>query len=194
MNRPLGLRSLLAALRGERIRIGPAEVLRLRQVFLAQPRLPADADADAEGQTPADDERERRDGVPYKLWAEQGWITLTPGPAVLYVFSQGMRYGPGPAVAGNLGVVTGNLIYFFLSALGLGAVILASGELFLVIKWAGAAYLIWLGINAIRGAGKPLDSLAASMGSILLSEGYDAIKRTCLTFIIVGVVGLNMRE
>lgn len=76
-------------------------------------------------------------------------LCFLPGPAVLYVFSQGLAHGRGLSVAANLGIVTGNTVYFALSALGLGAMILASHDLFLVIKWSGAAYLIWTGLGML---------------------------------------------
>ena len=79
----------------------------------------------------------------------EGTLCLTPGPAVLYVVSNGLRYGGRGALPANLGIVTGNVIYFTLSAAGLGAVILASHTVFLIMKWAGAAYLIWLGLSMI---------------------------------------------
>lgn len=76
-------------------------------------------------------------------------LCFLPGPAVLYVFSQGVAHGRASSVAANLGIVAGNTVYFILSALGLGAMILASQELFLAIKWGGAAYLIWAGLRML---------------------------------------------
>jgi threonine/homoserine/homoserine lactone efflux protein len=82
-------------------------------------------------------------------------VALTPGPAVLFVLSQGMRGGVDRAVAGTAGVLSANSVYFTLSALGLSAVLLASYEAFTVVKWLGAAYLVFLGVTMIvraRGA------------------------------------------
>ncbi len=76
-------------------------------------------------------------------------LCLTPGPAVLYAFTAGARHGWRASLAANAGVVTGNSVYFLLSALGLSAVLLASHSLFVAIKWAGVAYLTWLGIRLI---------------------------------------------
>lgn len=76
-------------------------------------------------------------------------LCFTPGPAVIYVFSQGFARGMRPALAANAGVITGNIIYFALSALGVGALILVSHNLFLVIKWVGIIYLIWLGAGML---------------------------------------------
>lgn len=76
-------------------------------------------------------------------------LCATPGPAVLYVSSQGLARGFGAALAANLGVVTGNVVYFAASAAGLGALILASGEAFFAVKWLGVAYLLWLGVSKL---------------------------------------------
>jgi homoserine/homoserine lactone efflux protein len=78
-------------------------------------------------------------------------LCFTPGPAVLLVLSQGLARGTASSIWSNLGILAGNTMYFFLSATGLGAALLASYELFSVIRWVGAAYLIWLGITAFVG-------------------------------------------
>jgi threonine/homoserine/homoserine lactone efflux protein len=78
---------------------------------------------------------------------------LTPGPAVLFVVSHGLARGGRASLAANAGILTANAVYFVLSALGLGAVLLASATLFTIVKYAGAAYLVYLGIQTIRGAG-----------------------------------------
>ena len=78
-------------------------------------------------------------------------LCFTPGPAVLLVLSQGLTRGTAPSVYANLGILGGNAVYFALSATGLGAVLLASYELFSAIRWLGAAYLVWLGVTAFFG-------------------------------------------
>jgi homoserine/homoserine lactone efflux protein len=78
-------------------------------------------------------------------------LCISPGPAVIYVTSHGLSRGFGRSVAAALGIVTGNVFYFVASALGLGALILASGQVFLIIKWVGAAYLVWLGLRMVLG-------------------------------------------
>ena len=76
-------------------------------------------------------------------------LSLTPGPAVFLVVSQGMRAGFKRSVRGTLGILTGNAIYFALSALGLGALLTTSAALFQVIKYLGAAYLVFVGIKML---------------------------------------------
>jgi threonine/homoserine/homoserine lactone efflux protein len=94
-------------------------------------------------------------------------LSLTPGPAVLLVLGLSIRGGARLGLAASAGILATNVIYFGLSALGVGALIVASGTLFTVVKWVGAAYLAWLGIQMIRPLvrhlvhGEPVD--AASM-------------------------------
>ena len=81
-------------------------------------------------------------------------MCLSPGPAVLLVLSQALARGTLASLWSNVGILTGNTIYFILSATGLGAILLASHGLFSAIRWVGAAYIIYLGITAFFGKSK----------------------------------------
>jgi len=76
-------------------------------------------------------------------------LCFTPGPAVLLVVSMSLTRGLGAGVRASLGILTSNAFYFLLSASGIGAIVLASWELFFLIKWIGAAYLIWIGAGML---------------------------------------------
>jgi len=75
---------------------------------------------------------------------------LTPGPAVTAIVARAITDGVRPALAINAGVVTGDLIFFALAAAGMAAAASSLGELFTVLRWIGAAYLVWQGIRLWR--------------------------------------------
>src|SRR5450432_2066241 len=100
-------------------------------------------------------------------------MSLTPGPAVLLVVSQGMHAGFRSSLRGVAGILTGNTIYFVLSAAGLGALLRASANLFQIIKWLGIAYLLLIGIRMLvfhRAATKSAEPTARSRLT-LFSQG-----------------------
>lgn len=76
-------------------------------------------------------------------------LCLTPGPAVLLIVSQGMRHGFSASATGSAGLLSVNALWFALSALGLGGLLVASATLFGIVKWVGAAYLVYLGLRMI---------------------------------------------
>ncbi len=89
-------------------------------------------------------------------------VCLTPGPAVLFVVGQASWRGARAGIAAALGISVGNLIYFVLTAFGLAAMIAASDVAFTLIKYAGAAYLFWLGASALYGSFRANAAPAAS--------------------------------
>jgi homoserine/homoserine lactone efflux protein len=94
--------------------------------------------------------------MPIELWlayvAMCFLFAVTPGPAVLLTAGQAIARGFSAGFAVVLGTQLGNLVYFVISAAGLGAVLMASETAFTLVKYAGAAYLIYLGIRTIRHA------------------------------------------
>lgn len=78
-------------------------------------------------------------------------MCFSPGPAVLFVIAQGLRWGGRHSLWANGGILAANTIYFGLSATGLGVVLVTSKNLFTAVQWAGAAFLIWLGLRSFFG-------------------------------------------
>lgn len=79
-------------------------------------------------------------------------LLIIPGPTILLVISYALSQGQRVAVATAAGVALGDFIAMSASLAGLGALVLASAELFLLLKWIGAAYLLYLGITLFRSA------------------------------------------
>lgn len=79
-------------------------------------------------------------------------IVVVPGPDMALVLRNGVAYGRHAAVATALGITAGLLVWALAAALGIAAVLHASGTAFTVLKLAGAAYLVWLGVRALRDA------------------------------------------
>jgi threonine/homoserine/homoserine lactone efflux protein len=92
-------------------------------------------------------------------------LLLIPGPTVLLVLSYALSKGRAVALASALGVAFGDLIAMTASLVGLGALVLASATVFTVLKWAGAVYLIYLGLKLLlsaKGDGLTVSESAAS--------------------------------
>jgi threonine/homoserine/homoserine lactone efflux protein len=79
-------------------------------------------------------------------------ILIIPGPTILLVIGDALAHRGRSAFATVAGVAAGDLTAFTLSMAGLGAVLATSATLFTALKWIGAAYLIYLGVQALRSA------------------------------------------
>jgi len=81
--------------------------------------------------------------------ATEAVLSFIPGPAVLYVISTSITHGSRAGLVASTSILAANAVYFVLSAMGLGAVLLASRHVFMGIKWIGAAYLVYLGLRML---------------------------------------------
>ena len=82
--------------------------------------------------------------------AASGVMLLIPGPTILLVIGQSLGGGRRAALPLVAGVALGDLTAMTLSLAGLGALLAASATLFTALKWAGAGYLVWLGVKLFR--------------------------------------------
>ena len=94
-------------------------------------------------------------------------LIATPGQDMVLVMSRSIAQGAGAGVVTAAGVSLGLVGHTLLATLGLGAVLRTSEWLFVALKLAGAAYLIWLGIGLLRSGGGPLDMQIASRRSLV---------------------------
>jgi threonine/homoserine/homoserine lactone efflux protein len=89
-------------------------------------------------------------------------VNLTPGPDMLFVIGTSAARGRRDGVFAALGVGLGCMLHIALAALGLSALLAASATAFTIVKWVGAAYLVWTGIAMLRAAGpRAMDASAA---------------------------------
>ena len=77
-------------------------------------------------------------------------FNLTPGPDLLFTLARTLQHGVRGGVAAACGIGAGCVVHTLAAAFGLAAVLAASAEAFSVIKWIGAAYLVWLAIGLLR--------------------------------------------
>lgn len=95
-------------------------------------------------------------------------LAATPGPGVLYIVTRTLAQGRRAGLASVAGVAAGNLGNALGASLGLAALFAVSSLAFTVVKFAGAAYLVWLGIRAFRAAPAPAPSAAAQDVEVVL--------------------------
>ncbi|MEF3133181.1 LysE family translocator [Rhizobium sp. 268] len=80
-------------------------------------------------------------------------LNLSPGPDIAFILGHTMRGGKRAGFSALFGVWSGACLHVLMAALGLSAVLAASSVAFSAVKWIGAAYLVWLGIQALRAGG-----------------------------------------
>jgi len=84
------------------------------------------------------------------LFIAAGWLlNLTPGPDVLYIVTASLRSGVRAGFIATLGITAGCFVHVFAAALGLSALMAASATAFAVLKYVGAAYLLWIGVKIL---------------------------------------------
>ena len=89
-------------------------------------------------------------------------LLVIPGPTIIMVVAQALAHGRRVALASVAGVALGDLLAASLSLVGVGTILAASATAFTVIKWVGAAYLVWIGVKMWRAPVAPvLSGLAA---------------------------------
>jgi RhtB (resistance to homoserine/threonine) family protein len=98
------------------------------------------------------------------MFVAAGWLlNLTPGPDVLYILTNALRSGTRAGVVAGLGITAGCFVHIFAAAAGVGALLATSATAFTVLKWLGAAYLLWMGARMLLARPAADDGNAAAL-------------------------------
>jgi threonine/homoserine/homoserine lactone efflux protein len=99
-------------------------------------------------------------------------LNITPGPDTAYILGRSIQLGWRGGAAAAIGICTGCLVHVFAAAIGLSALLMASSTAFAVLKLAGAAYLLFTGIQMLLSRPKPLADVATQGGETSLSKVF----------------------
>jgi threonine/homoserine/homoserine lactone efflux protein len=113
-------------------------------------------------------------------------LAVTPGPGIFYVLARSLAGGRREGINSSLGTFVGGLFHVFAAALGISAILAASAVAFHTVKYAGAAYLVWLGIRMIRtrNAEMTVKTVAPSQGAFRQGIFTEALNpKTALFFL-----------
>jgi len=89
---------------------------------------------------------------------------LLPGPSVWFTIGHSLRHGPAKTSISILGQLAGNALYIALACLGLGGLVANAGKVFQIVKFGGAAYIVYLGIRLILSRDSPFERDIGSEG------------------------------
>ena len=112
-------------------------------------------------------------------------LLILPGPTILLVLSYALSQGKRVAVASATGVALGDFIAMSASLAGLGALVLASATAFTVLKWVGAAYLVWMGVKLLRSAPR---------GGLAMPDAPDGIAARSIFWHATAVTAMNPKS
>lgn len=123
----------------------------------------------------------------YWLFVATGLLlNLTPGQDTLYILGASIAAGRRVGIASALGIGTGSLVHTLVAALGLSAILATSAVAFMLVKLAGAAYLVYLGLRAVLTR---VDAATSFAGAPVTSTGF-AYRRGILTNVLNPKVAL----
>ena len=108
-------------------------------------------------------------------------INISPGPDMIYILSKTITQGRKIGIASSLGVCSGALVHVCAAALGLSAILATSALAFSAVKYVGAAYLVYLGIQALRSKGVTFDVPVKKSVAI---SGWKAFRQGALVDIL----------
>jgi threonine/homoserine/homoserine lactone efflux protein len=119
-------------------------------------------------------------------------LIVVPGPGVLFVIGRALAHGRRTAIATAAGHAAGNYAVAACVAVGLGTLLERSAEVFVAVKLAGAVYLVWLGVQAIRHRASLADAMSSAAGPraswLALRDGFVVGVTNPKAFILFGAI------
>ncbi len=110
-------------------------------------------------------------------------LAVAPGPDVLFVVANGMQHKIKGAIASALGIGAGSLLHALAAALGISAIVAASPTAFEILRYAGAAYLAYLGVQALKSWWTYSNDLDPDQAIVEMS-GWNVFRRGLVTNIL----------
>lgn len=99
----------------------------------------------------------------FALFFAASWVLIiTPGPDIFYVITQGISQGKKAGIISAVGITLGILVHTLFAAFGLAMILKTSAMAFMIVKFAGAAYLIYLGVRSFIDPSKNLNGIKKS--------------------------------
>ena len=103
-------------------------------------------------------------------------LNLTPGPDVLYIVTHALRRGARAGMVAALGITAGCFVHIFAAAVGVSALMAASATAFTVLKWAGAVYLVYVGLRLLLAKSGSAMQLGAASEDSTSATGQNGLK------------------
>jgi threonine/homoserine/homoserine lactone efflux protein len=93
-------------------------------------------------------------------------LLLTPGPAVLYIVARSVQQGRAAGLVSVLGIHLGTIVHIGAAVVGLSALVLSSALAFAIVKYVGAAYLVWIGIRTLLAREQEMAAAAPAVAPL----------------------------
>ena len=108
-------------------------------------------------------------------------LNITPGPDVFYILANSLRAGARAGMVAALGITAGVFVHIFAAAVGISALVNTSATAFTVLKWLGAAYLVWVGLQMLLARKEAVaPDLIAASARVAVAGGQKGLKRVFL--------------
>ena len=102
-------------------------------------------------------------------------LFVMPGPATMYLIARAVGQGRAAGLASAIAIAMGDVVHVVAATVGLSALLMASAAAFTIVKWVGAAYLVWIGVRTWRSGDAPDERTSVPSGQTvaqIFREGF----------------------